>query len=111
MVPIATLMYALPTGNSPLKLISVLVLGTIGFVALGTFYAAMASRVRAREVLLPLLLFPMLVPLLVGAVQATTAIMNKDLLNSSGTWIRLLVVFDLIFLVACVLAFDYVIEE
>jgi ABC-type transport system involved in cytochrome c biogenesis permease component len=53
----------------------------------------------------------MLVPLLVGAVQATTAIMNKDLLNSSGTWIRLLVVFDLIFLVACVLAFDYVIEE
>jgi heme exporter protein B len=111
MVPVATLMYALPTGNSPLKLLEVLALGTIGFVALGTFYAAMASRVRAREVLLPLLLFPMLVPLLVGAVQATTAIMNKDLLNSSGSWIRLLLVFDLIFLVACVLAFDYVIEE
>jgi heme exporter protein B len=111
MVPVATLMYALPTGNSPLKLLSVLALGTIGFVALGTFYAAMASRIRAREVLLPLLLFPMLVPLLVGAVQATTAIMNKDLLNSSGSWIRLLLVFDLIFLVACVLAFDYVIEE
>ena len=111
MVPVATLMYALPTGNSPLKLLSVLALGTIGFVALGTFYAAMASRVRAREVLLPLLLFPMLVPLLVGAVQATTAIMNKDLLNSSASWIRLLLVFDLIFLVACVLAFDYVIEE
>jgi heme exporter protein B len=111
MVPVATLMYALPTGNSPLKLLEVLALGTIGFVALGTFYAAMASRVRAREVLLPLLLFPMLVPLLVGAVQATTAIMNKDLLNSSGSWIRLLLVFDLIFLVACVLAFDYVLEE
>ena len=53
----------------------------------------------------------MLVPLLVGAVQATTALMANDPFNRSGDWIRLLVVFDLIFLVACVLAFDYVIEE
>lgn len=111
MVPVAILLYALPVGNSPAKLIAVLLLGTIGFVALGTFYAAMASRVRAREVLLPLLLFPMLVPLLVGAVQATTALMANDPFGRSGDWIRLLLVFDLIFLVACVLAFDYVIEE
>ena len=111
MIPVAVLLYSLPVGNQPVKLLAVLLLGTIGFVALGTFYAAMASRVRAREVLLPLLLFPMLVPLLVGAVQATTALMANDPFRRSGDWIRLLIVFDLIFLVACVLAFDYVIEE
>jgi heme exporter protein B len=111
LVPAAALLYDLPILNAPLPILGVLLLGSTGFVALGTFYAAMASRVRAREVLLPLLLFPMLIPLLVGAVEATGALLTGDLLGNSGTWIRLLLVFDLIFLVACVLAFDYVIEE
>jgi heme exporter protein B len=80
-------------------------------VTLGTFYAAMASRTRAREVLLPLLLFPMLIPLLVGAVEATGALLVGDPMGNSGGWLRLLVVFDVIFIVASVLAFEHVIEE
>lgn len=111
LVPTATLLYELDVGRAPFRLLTVLALGSIGFVALGTFYAAMASRVRAREVLLPLLLFPMLIPLLVGAVESTSALLSGDVMENSGTWIRLLIVFDAIFLVACVLAFDYVIEE
>ena len=111
LVPAATVLYDLPILRALGQVIGVLLLGTTGFVALGTFYAAMASRVRAREVLLPLLLFPMLIPLLVGAVESTAALLSGDLLGNSGTWIRLLLVFDLIFLVACVMAFDYVIEE
>jgi heme exporter protein B len=89
----------------------VLLLGTTGFVTLGTFYAAMASRIRAREVLLPLLLFPMLIPLLVGAVEATTAMMSGDVMGDSRVWTRLLIVFDVIFLLVCLWAFDFVIEE
>ena len=111
LVPLAALLYELPVLRAPGQLILVLALGTVGFVALGTFYAAMASRVRAREVLLPLLLFPMLIPLLVGAVESTAALLTGDLLGNSGSWIRLLLVFDLIFVAACVMAFDYVIEE
>ena len=111
LVPAAVFLYDLQIMLAPFRIATVLLLGTIGFVALGTFYAAMASRVRAREVLLPLLLFPMLIPLLVGAVESTSALLTGDLLGNRGTWIRLLLVFDLIFLVACVLAFDYVIEE
>ena len=110
-VPLAALLYDLPVNSEPLQLLAVLMLGSIGFVTLGTFYAAMASRVRAREVLLPLLLFPMLIPLLIGAVQSTSAILAGDIMGDARTWIRLLVLFDVIFLVACVLAFDYVIEE
>lgn len=88
-----------------------LLLGTFGFVTLGTFYAAMASRVRAREVLLPLLLFPMLVPVVVASVEATSAILAGDPMGDAGAWLRLLVVFDAIFFTASLLAFEHVIDE
>jgi heme exporter protein B len=70
----------------------------------------MASRLRSREVLLPLLLFPMLVPVLIAAVQSTAALLNGDAMGDSSTWVRLLILFDAIFLVAALLAFEHVIE-
>ena len=79
-------------------------------MTLGTFYAAMASRLRAREVLLPLLLFPMLIPLLVACVEATAAVLAGDAMGDAGSWMRLLVVFDVVFFVGTYLAFEYVIE-
>ena len=93
----------------PLQLM-VTLLGTVGFVALGTFYAAMASRSRAREVMLPLLLFPMMVPVLLAAVQATAALMVGDPMREVGTWLRLLAIFDLVFLIATWMGYEYVIE-
>jgi heme exporter protein B len=111
MVPLAAVLYDLPLLQFIAPLSLVLLLGTTGFVTLGTFYAAMASRLRAREVMLPLLLFPMLVPLLVGAVQATGGILNGDLMGSTAAWIRLLVVFDVIFFVAALFAFEHIIED
>lgn len=111
MVPLAAILYDLQVWGVIAPLSLVLLLGTLGFVTLGTFYAAMASRLRAREVMLPLLLFPMLVPLLVGAVQATGGILNGGLMSSPGAWIRLLVVYDVIFFVAALFAFEHVIED
>lgn len=93
------------------SLIAVLVLGTVGLVTLGTFYGAIASRSRAREVLLPLLLFPMLVPVLLAAMQASRALLGTDLMHEAGAWIRLLIAFDIIFLSATHLVFGSVIEE
>ena len=91
-------------------LIGIMMLGVVGIVALGTFYAAMSSRSRAREVLLPLLLYPMLIPVLLAAMSATKALLFGDLLNESGAWVQMLALFDVIFLVATFLAFEYVIE-
>ena len=110
-VPIAGVLYDLPLLTPLPGLIGVLFLGTLGFVTLGTYYAAMASRVRAREVLLPLLLFPMLVPLLVGAVGATKAVLAGDPMGYGGAWIQLLAAFDIVFLAATFMTFDYVIGE
>jgi len=110
LLPAAAVLYDLPLHTMVLPLAGVLLLGTFGFVTLGTFYAAMASRLRAREVLLPLLLFPMLIPLLVACVEATQAIIDQDAMGFAGSWMKLLVVFDVVFFVAAYFAFDYVIE-
>jgi heme exporter protein B len=110
-VPLATILYDLQTWRVAGPLAGILILGTIGFVTLGTFYAAMASRIRAREVMLPLLLFPMLIPLLVGAVEATTALLSGDVMGDSRVWVRLMIIFDAIFIVICLWAFDFVIED
>ena len=109
-LPVTGVLYhvAIPPGWP--ALLAVMLLGTVGFVTLGTFYAAMASRSRAREVLLPLLLFPMLVPLLISSAEASAALLNGDAMGNSGAWIRLLAAFDLIFLAASIWAFEHVIE-
>jgi heme exporter protein B len=111
LVPIAIILYDIPLATTTPLLFLVIFLGTFGFVTLGTFYASMASRSRAREVLLPLLLFPMLVPVLVASVEATSALLLGDPMGDAGRWIRLLVAFDVIFLGASILAFGAVIEE
>jgi heme exporter protein B len=110
MVPVAAVLYHLPVVTPLPGLFGVLLLGTVGFVTLGTFYAAMASRLRAREVLLPLLLFPMMVPLLVAAVGATSAILVGDPMGDARAWITLLVVFDIVVLVASLLVVEHVLE-
>ena len=92
------------------ELLGVLGLGSIGLIVLGTFYAAMASRSRAREVLLPLLLFPMLVPVLLAAMSATKALLSGDMMHEAGAWIRLLCAYDVVFTLATFLAFEHVID-
>lgn len=111
-VPVAIVLFQAggASGTAWLAPIGVLLLGSFGFVTLGTFYAAMASRSRAREVLLPLLLFPMLVPVLLASAEATQALLAADPMGDAGAWVRLLAAFDVIFLVASAIAFESVIE-
>ncbi|MEJ2217072.1 MAG: heme exporter protein CcmB [Gemmatimonadota bacterium] len=110
-VPVSAVLYNLPMTRLFPGILPVLFLGTLGFVTLGTFYGAMASRLRARDVLLPLLLFPMLIPVLVASVEATSALMVGDVMGDMSSWIGLLVAFDVIFLFAALLTFETVVEE
>lgn len=109
-VPVAIILFQVKSTAGWGAAAGVLVLGSIGFVALGTFYASMASRSRAREVLLPLLLFPMLVPVLLAAAEASSSLLAGDPMRDAGAWVQLLAAFDVIFVVASFLAFDHVIE-
>ena len=111
-VPIGAILYNLDLWPKLPALSGVLFLATIGLAAVGTFYAALTANLRAREVMLPLLLFPVMVPVVLGAVKATNLIINGTLMTDElGLWIRLLIVFDVIFVTVCILTFEYVIEE
>ncbi len=85
-------------------------LGNVGFAALATLFAAITVRTRAREVMLPLLLLPLLVPLLIGAVQATRSVLT-DGLSAARDAITILGAFDVIFVVAGWLLFTYVVRD
>ncbi|MBN1179513.1 MAG: heme exporter protein CcmB, partial [Anaerolineae bacterium] len=79
-----------------LGVVWVMILGTVGYAAVGTLLAAIAVNTRAREVMLPILLLPLAVPVLISAVQATGVLVEGGTLGDVGGWTRLLVVYDLI---------------
>ncbi|MEN8145089.1 MAG: heme exporter protein CcmB [Gemmatimonadota bacterium] len=109
--PAASVLFQIELLPHALELAVVALLGTFGFSVIGTFYAGLTVHIRAREVMLPLLVFPVLVPVILGAVKATTLILAGDVLGEAGVWIRLLVAFDTIFFVVCVWLFPIVLEE
>ena len=89
----------------------VLLLGTYGFAAVGTVFSAMAVNTRAREVLLPLLLFPVVVPVILAGVKMTGALLDGEAFSTLGNWLRLMLVYDIGFTVVAYLTFGYVVEE
>ena len=93
------------------QLLAVVLLGCLGLAALGTTFAAMASKTRAREVLLPLLMVPIAIPLLIASVKCTAAVLGGDGLAPVRSWIQLLAAFDAIFLAAGYLTFPAILEE
>jgi len=91
-------------------LLLVLALGNLGFAAGATLFAAVAARTRAREVLLPLLLLPLVLPVLIASVKATQAVLSAGLAPAADA-VRVLVAFDVIFVVAGWLLFAYVVRD
>ena len=89
----------------------VVLLGTLGFSGVGTLFSAMAVHTRAREVLLPILLFPVVVPALIAAVKLTAGLLDGQVLADVANWMRLLVTFDIILIAVSYMTFDYVVEE
>lgn len=102
-------LFYLPLGPWPWYLLT-LVLGTLGYAAISTFYAGMLARLRGREVLLPLLLFPLVVPVVLAAVRATGDLAGGVPPGEVASWWRLLVVFDVVYVAASGLLFPYVLE-
>ena len=89
----------------------VLFLGTVGFCAVGTLFSALTLSARMREILLPLLVFPVFVPAVIGAVKATSVIIRAEPLAWAFPWIKLLVAFDAVLVTLGYLLFEYVLEE
>lgn len=92
-------------------LVGVVVLGTIGLAGVGTLFSAMAVHTRAREILLPIMLFPVIVPLMLAAVRLTSGILDATPFEDIRHWLALLVAFDVIFIAASFILFEFVVEE
>jgi len=91
--------------------ILIVFIGSFGFIAIGTFLAALAANSKSSEMLLPLLLFPITSPILIGVTQATRIILtNMEKLSSALAWMQLVTAYDVIFFVLCFLLIDYVLE-
>ena len=108
-VPIFSVLFNISLFQPVLLLI--VVLGTLGFAGVGTLFSAMAVHTRSREVMLPVLLFPIVAPAMIAAVKATGGILDGQPFSEIAHWIRLLVVFDVVFFAISFMTFDYVVEE
>jgi len=109
MTPLFIVFYKLRPLGPIWELVPTVVFGTWALVVNGTFFAAISLRTRNREVMLPLLLFPLSIPALLGMVNATTAILTGE--ESARFWVALLLAYDVVFTTVCLLTFETVLES
>jgi heme exporter protein B len=93
----------------PLILLAIL-LGTVGFASVGTLLSTMAANSRAREVMLPVLLFPIVLPVIIAAVKLTAGVLDGGTWQELALWVRFLIAFDVVFLVVSLMTFRFVVE-
>jgi heme exporter protein B len=108
MAPLFILFYNLRAIGPAWQLIPIAILGTWALVVNGTFFAAISIRTRSREIMLPLLLFPISIPAVIAMVEGTTVILTGE--TSSRFWIVLLLTYDVVFTTACLALFDTVLQ-
>jgi heme exporter protein CcmB len=107
LVPLVALLFQAPLLAQPAWLAIVLLAGTIGFAAVGTLFAAMLVRARTRDVLLPVLLYPITVPVIIAGVRATATLLQPELdLESVRFWLALLGCFDVVFVTLALWTFE-----
>lgn len=111
LLPVSLALFGLNLGDRWPLILLVLLLGTLAFSVIGTFYAALTSSLRARESLLPLLMFPVIIPALLASVGASTELMYFQDTALALDWLRLLAAFVLVYLVVCITVFHYLLEE
>jgi heme exporter protein B len=109
-IPLFWILFNLRSWEVIPYLFLVALLGTIGFCVLGTLLSAITMRARARELLLPLVLFPLMIPVILATIRCMEAILRAGELGDALPWLRLLIGFDVIFVTLGVLIFDWVIE-
>lgn len=111
LLPLFVFFFNLPLGSTVIRLTPVLLLALLGFAAVGTLFAAVSLRTRAREVMLPLLMLPLAAPLFIAGIQTSTQLLAGQPFSAIAHWLRLIGAFDVVFLVVGWLTFEYVVEE
>jgi heme exporter protein CcmB len=112
LVPLVALLFGTPLFRHPVWLAGTLLAGTVGFAAVGTLFAAMLVRARSRDVLLPVLLYPAVVPVLIAGVRGTSSLTDPDFdVLIARFWLALLFAFDVVFLTLALWTFEPVMSD
>jgi heme exporter protein B len=109
-VPIFVVLFNYDLKNIP-GLVLVIILGTFGFIFVGTLLSALTVNTRTREILLPVILFPVLIPVILSAVTATGTLFSKGDISEIWSELQILAIYDIIFFVVAQLVFEYTIED
>lgn len=109
-IPLFWILFNLQTWFLLPKLLLITLAGTVGFCVLGTMVSAITLRARARELLLPLVFFPLMIPVILATIQCLAAVLRGGEIGDALPWLRLLIGFDVIFVTLGVLIFDWIIE-
>ncbi len=109
-LPVFVVLFNLPLSVLPM-LIVITIMATIGFIAIGTLFSALSVNTKAREMVLPILFLPVVVPVILSAVEASKLVLAGGSWSSIASWLQIIAAFDVIFLVVSYLIFEYVIEE
>jgi len=111
LVPLLVLFLNLEFPKNGWLFLPILALGTVGLAALGTLFSALTVQVRAREVMFPLLLLPLSVPVFIGAIEATRGLLDGAPFSFYRRWVEMLAVFDLIFTVVSFWVFEFILDD
>ena len=111
-VPLVALMFQAQMFRAPLLMLALLLTGTVGFAAVGTLFAAMLVRARSRDVLLPIRLYPITVPVISAGVRGTAALLQPDIdIPMARAWLAMLTFFDVVFVTLALWTFEPVMTE
>jgi heme exporter protein B len=111
-VPLFLTFFNYPILKSIIPLAFILLLGTTGIVSLGTLLSAISTSTKKRDIMLPLILFPIVIPVLIGAIRCTSLILNgRSLRAEAFNWVTMLTAFDVLFMIVSFLIFEFVLEE
>jgi heme exporter protein B len=110
-LPLFVLFFGADLGGVVSSILLTAVLATVGFVAVGTLFAAIAVRTRFAELMLPLLVLPFLIPPVIGAVQVTARLLAGRPMSEILGWLKILALYDLVFVTVCLLLFPALMDE
>lgn len=108
-LPVFSFLFNIPVFSFPLIVITFL--ATLGFVIVGTLFSALAVNTKAREMVLPILFLPVIIPIIISAVEASKLVLLGESWGSIASWLQIIVAFDVIFMVVSYLIFAFIIEE
>jgi heme exporter protein B len=111
LLPVFMIFFNVDVGSHLASLLAVIFMGTLGFSALGTLLSSLSSNLKTREIMLPILLYPLIVPIAIGSVRLTGQILDGKSLADMMNWVGLILCFDIIFISASIMTIDHILEE